>query len=65
MTWNVTSFVDDLMIIELNFTNSSLLSLSGTDLDKIQFAIKNNESTIPKYFLSEDGYPLINMTLRA
>jgi len=52
------------MIIEINFTNSSLISLSASELDNIVFEIKNNESNVPQYFTSEDGHPLVNMTLK-
>jgi len=35
------------MIIDINFTNSDLISLSGSELDNIVFEIKNNETNVP------------------
>ena len=64
MTWNLTDYIDDLMIFDLNFTYPEIISALTSDLDELVMHIRHNLTNIPIYFTSEEGFPLVNMTLR-
>ena len=52
------------MIIDLNFTSPEFISISESgELDEIVLHIRKNQSNIPIFFMSEEGYPLVNITI--
>ena len=53
------------LIIDLNFTHPEFISAFTGKQDQIVMHIRNNITNIPIYFISEQGYPLVNVTIRS
>ena len=64
MTWNLTAYIGDLMVFDLNFTHPEVLSTLPADLDELVMHIRAPNDSIPIYFMSEEGHPLVNITLK-